>query len=516
MGALLLVANFTVTAAMSAWAAMSYFGLPPEFIRWLTIVVILLIGVINFFGPKHSGSFATALALPTVIVVLLIIGLSLPFLTTANLEWPKNGFKANWISFVGVILALSGVEAVANLTGVMKLDPDATMENPRVIRTARKAIWPVALEVVIGTTMLGWAMLSLPRKLEPAMREHWEYMLRYIGEQYGTMIWNTHFGQVVGIIVGVVIGLLLLSAVNTAISALIGLIYMMARDGEMPRPFTRLNSHGVPWIPLILSVVLPILVALVSPDLTTLAGLYAIGVVGAITVNLGSCTFNKSLALKWYERGIMGISFLILFVVEMTIAYTKNDALFFACCVLGLGFGLRWYAQKRAGFETVTLTREIAAVMNPERVATLQPNVAPGQSILVAARGLTPVLRYALEEAKLRQGTLYVLYVKQLAVNLLGPLANRTRPRWQDDRRAAEIMCGMFDLAKTAGVNVLPVYAVSDDPAATILDITATLGVDMLMLGAPHRTAMAKLLSGDVVTAVARNLPENIQLVIHS
>jgi nucleotide-binding universal stress UspA family protein len=126
------------------------------------------------------------------------------------------------------------------------------------------------------------------------------------------------------------------------------------------------------------------------------------------------------------------------------------------------------------------------------------------------------VLRFALEEAKLRQGTLYVLYVKQLAVNLLGPLANRARPRWQEDPRAAEIMCGMFDLAKTAGVNVLPVYAVSDDPAATILDITATLGVDILMLGAPHRTAMAKLLSGDVVTAVARNLPENIQLVIHS
>ena len=59
-------------------------------------------------------------------------------------------------------------------------------------------------------------------------------------------------------------------------------------------------------------------------------------------------------------------------------------------------------------------------------------------------------------------------------------------------------------------------YAVSDNPAATILDIAATLGVDMLMLGAAHRNAMAKLLRGDVVTEVARNLPENIQLVIHS
>ena len=115
----------------------------------------------------------------------------------------------------------------------------------------------------------------------------------------------------------------------------------------------------------------------------------------------------------------------------------------------------------------------------------------------------------------MRQGNLYVLYVKQLAVSLPGPLANQTPPRWQDDRQAAEIMYGMFDLAKSAGASVLPVYAVSDNPAGTILDIAATLGVDMLMLGAPHRHALVKLLQGDVVTEVARNLPENIQLIIH-
>jgi len=31
--------------------------------------------------------------------------------------------------------------------------------------------------------------------------------------------------------------------------------------------------------------------------------LYAIGVVGAITVNLGSCAFNRNLKILWYERG---------------------------------------------------------------------------------------------------------------------------------------------------------------------------------------------------------------------
>src|SRR6185295_19370119 len=137
-------------------------------------------------------------------------------------------------------------------------------------------------------------------------------------------------------------------------------------------------------------------------------------------------------------------TFLILFAVEVTIAKTKPAALFFAACVLGIGFGLRWYAMKRAGFETVMLTREQAASMTrPERLAPLRPNFEAGQAILVAARGFTPVLKFALEEAKLRKGNLYVLYIKQLSVALPGPLANQERPRWENDRQAAEIMYGM-------------------------------------------------------------------------
>ena len=76
-------------------------------------------------------------------------------------------------------------------------------------------------------------------------------------------------------------------------------------------------------------------------------------------------------------------------------------------------------------------------------------------------------------------------------------------------------MYGAIDLARDVGVSVLPVYAVSENPAGTIVDIAATLGVDILMLGSPHRNALAKLLRGDVVAEVAKDLPDNIQLVIH-
>lgn len=515
MGALLLVANFTVTAAMSGWAAMSYFGLPSAWVRWGTIAVILVVGLMNWFGPKHTGSLAVTLAAPMVVTVILIVGFSVPDLTTAHLEPSSESFTRNWVAFTGVILALSGVEAIANLTGVMNLDPGATMETPRVTLTARRAIIPVAVEVVIGTCLLGWAMLSLPRSLEPKLLARSEDMVRFLAEQYGANRFGEHFGMLFGLLVGIIVGLLLLSAVNTAVSAMIGLIYMMARDGEMPRSFTHLNSHGVPLVPLAVATFVPVIVTLLAPDLQALAGLYAIGVVGAITVNLGSCSWNRRLPLKWYERGTMALTFVVLFAVELTIARTRNDALFFACCVVGVGLGLRAYAQKKAGLRTLTVSEHIAVHVAPESTPDLQINLSPGQSILVAARGLTPVCRFALEEARLRGGTLYVLYVKELAVTLPGPLDNVERPRWQQDAEASRIMYSMVDRGRHYNVPVVPLYAVSDNPAATILDLAATLGIDILMLGARHRRTLAQLFKGDVANRVAKDLPENIQLLIH-
>src|SRR5262245_51977751 len=162
LGSLLLLADFIVTASLSCWAAMSYFGVPREFLKEATMGFIIIIGLINYFGPKHSGSLAVFLAVPMVVVVLAIIALSVPSLGVSHLEPIHTSFKKNWVAFVEVILALSGVEAIANLTGVMKLDPDSTPDKPKVSKTSTRAIVVVAIEVVFGTALLGWAMLSLP------------------------------------------------------------------------------------------------------------------------------------------------------------------------------------------------------------------------------------------------------------------------------------------------------------------------------------------------------------------
>ena len=72
----------------------------------------------------------------------------------------------------------------------------------------------------------------------------------------------------------------------------------------------------------------------------------------------------------------------------------------------------------------------------------------------------------------------------------------------------------MLKLGAEREVCVVPLYAVSPDAAATIVDLSATMGVDFLLIGATQRTALANLLRGSVVTSVAQHLPETIQLLI--
>jgi hypothetical protein len=143
--------------------------------------------------------------------------------------------------------------------------------------------------------------------------------------------------------------------------------------------------------------------------------LYAIGVVGAITVNLGSCVFNKNLKLRWQERGLMAGTSSILLAVEFTLAKTKPNALFFIICILITGLSLRGYSQKRAGLRTLTVSQEVAAAIAPEAIQKLHLDLAPGQAVMVAARGITPVLKYALEEAHLNEVGL-VDFFESLAV----------------------------------------------------------------------------------------------------
>jgi amino acid transporter len=140
VGAFLLIADYLVTAAISALSAFQYLGVPhPE---KFAAAAILIIGLLNLLGPKHTGGLAFLISVPTAIVVVVLGLFSIPHLHTAigHLQPLTGGFWHNWAGFVGIVLALSGVQAIANATGVMRLDPGSDDAHPSVRKTSTPAI----------------------------------------------------------------------------------------------------------------------------------------------------------------------------------------------------------------------------------------------------------------------------------------------------------------------------------------------------------------------------------------
>ncbi len=156
-----------------------------------------------------------------------------------------------------------------------------------------------------------------------------DYMLRYMGQVFVSGALGPTAGHIAGWIISAVIGLLLLSAVNTAIVALIGISFLMSRDGELPPQFQKLNEFGVPNLGLIAAAVVPAILVIVVKDMSGLADLYAVGVVGAIATNLGACSTDRKLRLATWERVTMFITFLIMVAIELSLLVDKPSARIF-------------------------------------------------------------------------------------------------------------------------------------------------------------------------------------------
>src|SRR5439155_18812611 len=133
-------------------------------------------------------------------------------------------------------------------------------------------------------------------------------------------------GHIFGVIVSIVFGGLLLSAVNTAIGALISIQFLMSRDGEMPRAMQKLNTFGVPVFPIVIAVAVPAVLVLMVRDMVGLADLYAVGVVGAIAANLGSTSTDRKVALHSWERVLMFATFLVMLAIELSLLVDKPHA----------------------------------------------------------------------------------------------------------------------------------------------------------------------------------------------
>jgi nucleotide-binding universal stress UspA family protein len=189
-----------------------------------------------------------------------------------------------------------------------------------------------------------------------------------------------------------------------------------------------------------------------------------------------------------------------------------------------LGFGLSTLVAAGIGFvsyrtqsyrEALIAAEHAAAPPTaPKKALMIQPGAySAKERIMVATTGNPRLLEFAMKECKNRQAELDLLFIRHLAVTPMGPTAP---PKLDEDEQAQSLFERLREQAKAQGVPLRLLYGVARDIPDAILDMAVTHGADLLLLGTTRRGTLWKAMKGDVIQAVAEQLPENIDLLIHA
>jgi nucleotide-binding universal stress UspA family protein len=399
-----------------------------------------------------------------------------------------------WEGFVYIVLALSGVEAIANLTGVMK--------RP-VYNTARKAIWVVALEVALLNLLLAVAMIALATpELEASgqalgRESHTEDMMAYLARAYigGWGEWSV---RIIG-------GLLLLSATNTAVNGLMSIIYVMSRDGEMPPVFQKLNAFGAPWVAAIMAASVPAFVLLFAHDLHTLASLYAIGVVGAVAIDTSLCTVHPRLRKVW-RKVPMALLAMLLIGIWITLALTKKPALVFVIVVMVVGLALRWLTRYHAQ------RKPKPSLLRQAIMEQLTADALAGPKVLLATAGSDQMAGPALAVAKQEGAALVVTFVREVALNYR--VGAEARLTLETDPAAQALFVDFLEHGHRAGVPIIPAYDTGVNSPELIAELAAINGVTKVLIGSSRRGAIHQFIKGSFQRKLEALLPPDVPVEV--
>ena len=86
--------------------------------------------------------------------------------------------------------------------------------------------------------------------------------------------------------------------------------------------------------------------------------------------------------------------------------------------------------------------------------------------------------------------------------------------RLGDDMKAQDVIGEMRKAASDEKVAMTPVYCTANKASDMIVELAATLGADLVVLGGTRRGVLVNFLGGDTVREVSSQLPDEIPLVV--
>ncbi len=280
----------------------------------ICVLLILFMTIGNLRGVKES---AKIFSIPTYLFIFSII-----MMLVAGIVKIYNGYIPEPVEFtkstlepLSIILilraftngcaALTGVEAVSNAVPNFKAPS---------IKNAKKVLFLLSFFVLIvfgGTSIIANFYHANP--------ENGALLIQISEMIFGRSI-------IFYIITGLCFLILVLAA-NTAFVGFPNLISVMAKEGYVPRQLSmrgdRLSfSNGI----IVLSTISALLVIVFNANVTSLIGLYAIGVFISFTLSQTGMLFKwvKEKGKNWISKAVInGFGALVTFVIVIVIAVTK-------------------------------------------------------------------------------------------------------------------------------------------------------------------------------------------------
>jgi len=280
LGGMFILVDYFLTAAISCLSGILYFSVVVPALGpialWITIVVLVLLGILNWVGISESAKVSLVgaiIAFLSDIAILVTVFTHISFGEFLSL-FPRmfqNHSLAPTsilIGFAASFLAFSGLESISQLSPVMKLP--------------RKKVAGMALLLVILTIGLTSPLLTLlstillqPEAADPVKNAQ---LISLLAGHWGSIILQTE--------VAVSASALLVFASNTAIIGSYHVFMALSRMEFFPAFVLKRNKlRGTPQYSIALSTGIPIIVLLlVNGNIALLGDMYAFGLLGAFSL----------------------------------------------------------------------------------------------------------------------------------------------------------------------------------------------------------------------------------------
>ena len=283
LGGMFILVDYFLTSAISCLSGMTYLGVvfpaitPQPIVLTITIVVLILLGILNWFGISESAKVSLVGAIIAFISDLAILVTVFTHISFSEFIALIPKMFANHslgpisilIGFAASFLAFSGLESISQLSPVMK--------TPRK-RVAGLALLFVVLTIGITSPLLTiLTTLLLPSSVLESPTQSGQVVSLLAGN-WGNIVLQTE--------VAISASALLVFASNTAIIGAYHVLLALSRMDFFPVIVLKRNKlRGTPHYAIALVTAIPIIVLLiVKGNLNILGDLYAFGLLGAFTL----------------------------------------------------------------------------------------------------------------------------------------------------------------------------------------------------------------------------------------